>query len=229
MDIAAVLRELEALGDPSSAAGMARFGITPAHTFGVRLPALRALARRLGRDHELALALWEQDNREARILASMVAVPDRVTEAQMEAWAAAFDYWEICDQVVMNLFRRTRFAVTKAHAWSERDETFVKRAGFVLMAQLAAGRGRADEATLRAFLPVIAREACDDREMVKKAVNWALRQIGKRTLALHRAAIATAEAILAEGTAAGRWIARDALRELRSEAVRARLNERAGS
>lgn len=221
--VEAIEARLRALGDPESVEGMRRFGITPDHTYGVRIPALRRLGREIGRDHALATELWAVETRETRILASLVAEPDRVDGALMEQWVASFDYWEICDQVVMNLFRRSSLAVPKAFAWSERQETFVKRAGFVLMAQLAVGKGRAEEKTLRTFLTSIRREADDDRDMVRKAINWALRQIGKHSRALHSEACATAEAILTRDTPAGNWIARDALRELRSEAVLTRL------
>jgi 3-methyladenine DNA glycosylase AlkD len=223
--VEAIQGRLRALGDPESVEGMRRFGITPDQTYGVRIPALRRLGREIGRNHALAAKLWAVDTRETRILASLVAEPDRVDDALMEQWAAAFDYWEICDQVAMNLFRRSPLAVPKAFAWSQRPETFVKRAGFVLMAQLAVGKGRAEEETLRTFLIPISREADDNRDMVRKAINWALRQIGKHSCALHSEACTTAEAILTRGTPAAIWIARDALRELRSEAVLTRLGQ----
>lgn len=227
MTVEQIIEQLQALGRPENVAGMARFGITPAHTYGVSLPALRQLAREIGKNHALAAPLWAVDTRETRILASLVAMPKQVTRAQMEAWAGDFDYWEICDQVVSNLFCKTPLAYEQAVAWSAREETYVKRAGFVLMAQLAVKDKKASDETLGRFLPLIEREASDPRDMVKKGVNWALRQLGKRSLALNQAAIATAKRILAQNSQSGNWIARDALRELQSEAVQARLRPRA--
>ena len=222
-----IIERLQALGRAENTAGMARFGITPAHTYGVSLPDLRQLARDIGKNHALAAQLWAVDTRETRILASLTAVPKQVTVAQMEAWAAAFDYWEICDQVVSNLFYKTPYAYEQAVAWSAREETYVKRAGFVLMAQLAVKDKKASDEALARFLPIIEREAGDGRDMVKKGVNWALRQIGKRNLALNQAAIAAANRILGQNSKSGNWIARDALRELQSEGVQARWRQRA--
>lgn len=226
MTLDQILERLQALARPENVAGMARFGITPAHTYGVSLPALRQLAREIGKNHTLATQLWEVDTRETRILASLVAVPKQVTLAHMEAWAGQFDYWEICDQVVSNLFYKTPFAYDQAVAWSEREETYVKRAGFVLMAQLAVKDKKASDEKLARFLPIIEREAGDPRDMVKKGSNWALRQIGKRNLALHQLAMATANQILAQNSKSGNWIARDALRELQSETIQTRLRQR---
>jgi 3-methyladenine DNA glycosylase AlkD len=202
---------------------MARFGINPDHAMGVRVPALRRLAKELGRDHRLARGLWATGIHEARILAGMVEEPDRVTEAQMERWVRAFDSWDLCDQVCGNLFDRTPFAVQKAHQWAARDEEFVKRAAFALMAWLAVHDRAADDGVFMDFLPLIEREAGDHRNYVRKAVNWALRQIGKRNVRLHRAAVRTAERIARQGSRAAGWVASDALRELRSEAVIRRL------
>jgi 3-methyladenine DNA glycosylase AlkD len=205
---------------------MARFGINPDHAMGVRVPDLRRLARELGRDHRLARDLWATGIHEARILAGMVEEPDRVTEAQMERWVRAFDSWDLCDQVCGNLFDRTPFAVQKAHQWAARDEEFVKRAAFALMAWLAVHDRAADDGVFMDFLPLIEREAGDHRNYVRKAVNWALRQIGKRNVRLHRAAVRTAERIARHGSRAAGWVASDALRELRGEAVVRRLRVR---
>ena len=218
-----VLEQLQSLADPQAVAGMARFGITPAQTYGASLPQLRSLARRIGRDHDLALHLWEADVRETRILATIVADPKLVTEDLMEQWAKDFDYWEICDQCCMNLFERIELAYAKALEWSARNEEFVKRAGFVLMARLAVSDKKAADSRFEAFFPPILREAGDERNYVKKAVNWALRQIGKRNLALCSQAIAVAEQMRSMDSPSARWIATDALRELTSEAVQARL------
>jgi 3-methyladenine DNA glycosylase AlkD len=217
------MSELAALGSPENRAGMARYGIKVDDAFGVSVYELRKIARRLGRDHELALALWETGTHEARILAAMVDEPSRVSDEQLEAWVADFDSWDLCDQVCSNLFDRTPDAYAKASAWAGREEEFVKRAGFALMAALSVHDKAADDASFLAFLGLVEREADDDRPYVKKAVNWALRQIGKRDRALNRAAIATAERVKAQGSRSARWIANDALRELLSDKVQRRL------
>ncbi|HEX5939474.1 MAG TPA: DNA alkylation repair protein, partial [Dehalococcoidia bacterium] len=173
-------------------------------------------------DHELALDLWQAGIQEARILASMIDVPDQVSEAQMESWAADFDSWNVVDGTC-DLFARTPFAYPKAFEWPGREEEYVKRAGFVLMAYLAVHDKRAPDDRIAEFLPLIEREAGDDRNFVKKAVNWALRQIGKRSLYLNNLALESGERIRAQGTRSARWIAADALRELRNEKQLERL------
>ncbi|MFQ5919380.1 MAG: DNA alkylation repair protein [Thermoplasmata archaeon] len=223
MDRDAVMARLEALADPEGREGMARFGIATGRALGIRVPELRRLARKIGRDHGLSQELWDTAVHEARILASMIDNPGEVTEAQMEAWVTDFDSWDLCDQVCGNLFDRTPFAYEKAAVWSGRDEEFVTRAGFALMAYLAVHDKKAVDADLLAFLPLIEREAVDGRNYVKKAVNWALRQIGKRNRNLNVASIAVAERIHQVDSPSARWVASDALRELRSEAVQARL------
>jgi len=223
MDYDAILQQLETLRDPESAAAMARFGITPARAYGIKIPILRQMAKEIGRDHALAQQLWANDSRETRILASMVDHYQQVTETQMDTWAADFDYWEICDQCIQNLFEKTPYAYQKAVEWSGRDEAFVKRAGFVLMARLAVSDKKAADEKLAAFLPIIEREAGDPRNDVKKGVNWALRQIGKRNQPLNEQAITTAQRIQAQDNKAARWVASDALRELTSAAVQSRF------
>ncbi len=223
MKLTEVIERLESMADPHAAAGMARYGITADSAYGVSIPRLRALAKEIGSDHALALDLWKISNRETRILAGLVGDLAQVDEALMEAWVRDFDSWEVCDQTLMNLFDRTQVAFRKAVAWSLRDEEFVKRAGFVLMARLAVRDKQAEDLVFRAFFPHIRRGAGDERNFVSKAVNWALRQIGKRNLALNRAAIAEAESIRALDSRAARWVAGDALRELRSDAVQERL------
>ena len=211
------------MGNPANVAGMARFGIASTNTLGIPVPALRALAKRVGKDHQLALALWDTGIHEARSLAAMVDEPAKVSKRQMDRWASQFDSWDVCDGCCFDLFDKTPYAYEKAAAWSARPEEFVKRAGFALMAALAVHDKKAPDHRFIELLPIIRREAHDERNFVKKAVNWALRQIGKRNLALNAAAIETAERIRADGTRAGRWVAADALRELRSDAVQARL------
>jgi 3-methyladenine DNA glycosylase AlkD len=203
---------------------MARFGINPDRALGVRIPDLRRLAKEIGTDHRLALALWRTKVHEARILASMLDDPAAVTEDQMDSWASDFDSWDLCDQCCGNLFDRTPLAYRKAVEWAGRDEEFVKRAGFALMAWAAVHDKTADDRIFLEFLPVIEREAGDDRNFVKKAVNWSLRQIGKRNRRLHRSAVAVATRLgKRDDSRTARWIGTDALRELASEGVRGRV------
>jgi 3-methyladenine DNA glycosylase AlkD len=220
---AEVLESLRRLADPKRLEGMARFGIDTRTALGVTVTELRTLARRLERDHALAAELWKSGIHEARILASIVDEPDAVTERQMESWVREFDSWDLCDQVCMNLFDRTRFAFDKALEWSARDPEFEKRAGFALMATAAVHRRDVPDRAFHAFLPRIQDEATDDRNYVKKAVSWALRQIGKRSAGLHARAIVTAHRIEAIDARSARWIARDVLRELEGSAVRERF------
>ncbi|TMK82034.1 MAG: DNA alkylation repair protein [Actinobacteria bacterium] len=221
-----VLEELHRLAGPAGREGMARFGIRTERALGISMPSLRALAKRIGTDHRLAGQLWRSRIHEARLLASMVEDPATVTEQQMEDWAEGFDSWDMVDVTCGGLFDRTPFAYAKAAAWSSREEEFVKRAGFALMASLAVHDRRASDHAIARFLPLIERQAWDGRNFVKKAVNWALRQIGKRNLALNERAIGVALRIQAQGTGPARWIAADALRELRSDAVQERLRRR---
>jgi 3-methyladenine DNA glycosylase AlkD len=218
-----VLERLRSLADPAAKAGMARFGIETGTALGISIPTLRALARDIGRDHGLAEELWASGVHEARILAALVDDPKLVTEEQMERWVVQIDSWDVCDGVCSDLFDRTPFAHAKAAEWSTREEEFVKRAGFVLMAALAVHDKRAPDERFLEMLPLIERESHDERNFVRKAVNWALHQIGKRNRGLNAAAIAAGERIQAQGSRAARWIAADALRELRSEKVQARL------
>ncbi len=222
-----ILRQLRTLADPAAVAGMARFGISPENNYGVRVPVLRKLAREIGRDHGLARELWVTGVREARIIAGLVAVPRKVTEQEMEDWVRDFHDWEVCDQTCMNLFQNTAYAYVKAVEWGMRPEEFVKRAGFILMARLAVADEQAGDADFRMFLRLIEREAGDSRNYVKKAVNWALRQIGKRSRELNAAAVDTAHRIQTQNSKSARWIAAAALRELTGDAVQERLRTRA--
>jgi len=218
-----VMQAIDALASGDVRAGLARFGIPTDNARGVSTPQLKALARRIGRDHALAGRLWATGVFEARAVAAMIDEPDNVTRVQMERWARDLDSWAVCDACCCYLFRRTPFAWDKAVEWAGREPEFVKRAGFALMAYLAVHDKAAGDGAFAKLLPVIEREADDDRPFVRKAVNWALRQIGKRNARLNVLAIATAECVRARGTRAARWIAADALRELRGAAVQARL------
>ena len=221
-----VLRQLKSLSNPEAVAGMARFGINAKNTYGVSIPDLRKMAKGIGKNHILAQKLWDSGIHEARILAGMIDLPERVTEKQMEHWVKDFDSWDVCDQVCSNLFDKTKFAYPKAIKWSKRNEEFIKRAGFVLMATLAVHDKEADNQKFIRFLPIIKREATDERNFVKKAVNWALRQIGKRNSALNKIAIQTAKEIQKIDSKSAKWIASDAIRELTSEAVRKKLDRK---
>lgn len=212
-----IIADLKALANPANVAGMARYGISPEGTLGVPMPALRKVAKGIGRRHDLAEALWRSGIHEARILAALIDNPGEVTDEQMERWVLDIDSWDVCDQLCSNLFSRTGLAYKKAAVWSGRPETFVKRAGFVLMACLAVHDKKADNTVFAAFLPLIVREAGNDRNFVKKAVNWALRQIGKRNSALNSLAVETAREIREMDSKSARWIAADALRELTDE------------
>jgi 3-methyladenine DNA glycosylase AlkD len=216
---AAVLGRLRSMADPAAVAGMARFGIHTRAALGISVPTLRKIASEIGPDHALARELWESGIHEARILAALIEDSAMVTEAQMEVWVEGFDSWDVCDGCCANLFDKTPFAYRKAIEWSGRKEEFVKRAGFTLMAQLAVHDKRAKDPKFARFFVAIRRESMDERNFVKKAVNWALRQIGKRNLSLNHAAIRTAQEIERIGSRSARWIAADALRELTSEAV----------
>ncbi len=223
MTLEPILAELESLANPENVAGMARFGIKGQKVLGISMKTLEPIARRLRKDHTLAVQLWDSGIHEARLLACMIDDPRQVSEAQMDSWVNDFDSWDVCDQACNKLFDKTPFAYTKALEWTSRDSEFVKRAGFVLMATLAVHDKKASDQPFIDFLPIIQREATDDRNFVKKAVNWSLRQIGKRNLALNIRAIQTAETIRALDSKAARWIGADALRELTSPAVKDKL------
>jgi len=220
----AVLKRLKALARPDQLEGMARFGIVPDKRLGVSVPDLRRLAKEIGKNHALALRLWKTGIPDARILASMIDEPGAVTDAQMDDWVKDFNSWDVCDQVCMNLFDKSPLAWKKLREWSKRQEEFVKRAGFALIACLACHDKKAADKKFTDLFSVIEHGATDERNYVKKAVNWALRNIGKRNRKLNRAAITCAKELQMIDSGAARWIARDALKELQSEAVRKRLS-----
>jgi 3-methyladenine DNA glycosylase AlkD len=215
MEAPRLLSVLRAHANPANVAGMARYGINRNGTLGVPMPVLRKLAKEAGRSHALAAELWASGIHEARILATLIDDPARVTGRQMDRWASDLDSWDVCDQACQNLFRYTPSAFAKAAQWARARREFVRRAGFSLMAGLAVKARTASDAQFEVFFPLIAEAAVDDRNMVKKAVNWALRQIGKRNPALCAKAIALAEQIRNRDCRAARWVAADALRELR--------------
>jgi 3-methyladenine DNA glycosylase AlkD len=227
MNVQQIIEELKQLGSAENVAGMARFGIVTKNAFGVRASELKRIAKdvkkRVDDRHEFALRLWETGVHEARIVAYLVDDPTRVTEEQMDSWAADFDNWAIADGTCGHLFCRAPLAYKKVHEWSRREEEFVKRAGIVLIAWLAVHDKRADDERIADLLPILEEQAGDERNFIKKAVNWSLRQSGKRSLLLNELAIETAGRIRAQGTPPARWIASDALRELTSEKTLERL------
>jgi 3-methyladenine DNA glycosylase AlkD len=223
--VRAVLKRLRDLGDPRVRAGMARFGVHAKKAHGVPTPVLHKLAREIGTNHELAQQLWASGVHEARSLAAMVDDPAQVTATQMERWARDFDTWDVVDGSCCHLFVFTAPAWKKALEWSRRKPEYVRRAGFALMAYLAVHDKQAPDAKFARLLPIIRRHAADERNFVKKAVNWALRQIGKRNLRLNHLAVRTAREIRAMDSPSARWVAADALRELTSAAAQKRLRK----
>ncbi len=209
--------------NPKNIQGMARFGIQVSNAYGVPMPFIRRLGKSIGTDHSLALKLWDSGIHEARIIASIIDDPMLVSEPQMDRWAKDFNSWDICDQTCMNLFRHTKFAYKKVFQWAKSDKEFIKRAAYSLIATIASGDKEAGNEKLAKFFPLIKKGALDGRNFVKKSVNWALRQIGKRNMYLNKAAIRVSEEILSEDSKSARWIAKDALRELKSKPVINRL------
>lgn len=218
-----ILRKLKDLANPKAVEGMAKFGITSKKIYGVSIPNLRKIAKEIGTNHQLALKLWDEGIRETRILASMIDDPALITEEQMEKWVKDFDSWEVCDQCCMNLFWQTPFAFEKVEKWASKKEEFVKRASFALIAVLAWKNKKAKDKDFTKFFSIIRKESLDERNFVKKAVNWALRQIGKRNSNLNKKAISLAKEIQKINSKTSRWIASDAIKELKSEAIQKKL------
>lgn len=226
MEVKEILDELKSLENTANQAGMQRFAIGKGNTLGIKLPVLRDMARALKKEtnrHALAAGLWASEIHEAMLLASMIEDPKQVTEDQMDRWTEQFYSWDLCDQVCSNLYRKLPNYLSKALEYSYRSEEFVKRCGFALMVQYTVHDKKGSDAWCVQFLQRIEEEAYDERNFVRKAVNWALRQIGKRNLFLHPLALACAERILKQNTPSARWIARNALSELHDEKIIARL------
>jgi 3-methyladenine DNA glycosylase AlkD len=219
----AIVAELRALRSEANRAGQARFGINTAHALGISMASLRPIARRLKRDHTLAMALWESGIHEARILAALVDEPKKVTPEQMDAWTAEFDSWDLCDQVCLKLFVRTPYVTEKVRRWAADEREFVRRAAFALIAAQSVHAKKAGDDVFLSYLPLIRRHAGDPRNFVRKAVNWALRQIGKRSIGLHAPALALAQDLAASADRTERWIGKDAAKELSDPARIARL------
>lgn len=220
-----VLKKLKAKARPDQVEGMARYGMSAERRLGVKVPDMRQIAKEVGKGHELALELWKTGIPEAQIVAALVDEPEKLTEKQMDEWVKDLNSWDVCDQLCMNLFDRSPLALKKIHDWSKRKEEFVKRAAYALIACLAWHDKEARDDVFLALLPVIKQGAADERNFVKKAVNWALRHIGKRNLRLNKAAIKAAEEIKEMDSKTARWIASDAIRELTSKNVQKRLKK----
>jgi 3-methyladenine DNA glycosylase AlkD len=226
---AEILEHLRSLANADNVAGMARYGINPAQALGISMPVLRDIGRDIRHSctraerHALSAEIWASGVHEARILASLIDDPALVDDAQMEAWASVFDSWDLVDQCCSNLFDKTPTSRAKALVWSARPEEFVRRAGFTLMAALATHDRRMTSEDFEPFFAAILERASDERNFVRKAVNWALRGIGKRSLALNIRAIEIARQMETQPSKSARWNAKDALKELTSPAVQARL------
>ena len=221
-----VLRKLKSKSRPDQLAGMARFGISAEKRLGVAVPELRKLAKEIGKDHQLAIKLWQTKIPDAMILASMIDESKKVTNRQMELWVKDFNSWDVCDQTCMNLFDKAPFVMKKIKAWSKRKEEFVKRAAFALIASITCHDKNLPDNKFYELLQILKKSSTDERNYVRKAVNWALRNIGKRNANLNKIAIDYAKKIQKIDSKAARWIAADALRELASKAVQRRLAQK---
>jgi 3-methyladenine DNA glycosylase AlkD len=219
------MENLQAKAKPEQLNGMARYGMTIKKRLGVSIPDIRKIAKKTGKNHSIAVSLWETGILEARILAAMVADPKKLTEGQMEKWVRDINSWDVCDEVCMNLFRKTPYAWKKIIDWSRRDEEFVKRAAFSLLACLAVHDKEADNDMFINLFPVIIHESTDDRNLVKKAISWALRNVGKRNLFLNNEALKVAREIQRIDAKSARWIASRVIRELKSETVQRKLKK----
>jgi len=220
-----ILKELKKKGSKKNKEGMVRFGINTKNAFGTNVYDTRKIAKKYKFDHELALGLWNTNFHEARLLAGFIDEPEKVTEKQLEKWVKDFNSWDLCDLVCSNLFDKTVFAWKKAVEWTKRKKEFEKRAGFVLMCCLAVHDKKAEDKKFEKFFPLIKKHSTDERNFVKKAVNWALRQIGKRNLKLNKKAIKLGKEIKKIDSKTAKWIASDALRELESEKIQKRLKK----
>lgn len=226
MTVSEILERLEELGTPENVAGMARYGIVTKKVFGVSSPNVKKIAREIGRDHDLAAELWQSGALEARGLACLIDDPKKVTPAQMDLWVAEVDNWATCDTVTGYLFDKTPYAYNKVFDWAAREEEFVRRAAFSLIAWLAVHDKKASDEKFEEFLPLITKYSDDDRNFVKKAVNWALRQIGKRSMHLNHLAVKTALTLSESELRSARWIGKDALRQLTAAKTLERLSRK---
>jgi len=225
MSVNDVISQLKEKARLENVAGMARYGMTSENRLGISVPDMRKLAKETGKNHALALELWKTGIPEAQIVAALVGEPDKLTEEQMEDWVRDINSWDVCDQVCMNLFEKSPLAWKKINDWSKREEEFVKRMAFALIACIAWHDKNMEDVKFIELLPLIKRESTDERNFVKKAVSWALRHIGKRNQNLNKAAIKMAKEIGKIDSKSARWISSSAIKELESEAVQKRLKK----
>lgn len=218
-----IISELKIHYNSKNLEGMARYGINVTKAFGLNVPLIRAMAKKIGKNHELALELWETDYHEARHIASMIDDPKLVTKSQMNRWVRDFNSWDICDGTCSNLFRKTPFAIEKIFEWAEKKEEYIRRAGFSLICYAAVHEKKKEDEEFLQFFSLIKKHSLDERNFVKKAVNWSLRQIGKRSEFLNKEAIKLAKEIQALDSKSARWIANDAIKELEDSKILARL------
>ncbi|MBP6672482.1 MAG: DNA alkylation repair protein [Bacteroidetes bacterium] len=228
MTLKQTLDALRKKGNKRTVEGMKRFGITDVDAYGVSVPDIRSIARLIKKDHALARSLWESDIHEARILAVLIADPDHATLSQMDTWTRGMRNWAQCDAACGEFFQRTRSAETLPERWCRQPKEFVRRAGFVMMASIAVHHKKLDDHIFEDFFPLIIEYSIDERNFVRKGVNWALRQIGKRNLRLHKKAIALSKEIQNISSPTAQWIAADALRELNDPKTIALVHRRKG-
>jgi 3-methyladenine DNA glycosylase AlkD len=226
MNYEEIIQKLQSLANPENVKGMARYGINQKNNLGISIYQLRPLAKEIGRNHALALRLWDSKLHDARLLACFIDDPKQITREQMDAWIKDFDSWDICDQACTSLFDLSSLAYEKVYQWVGYEKEFVKRAAFSLIAGLAVHDKNAMDKDFERFLPILVQNAVDERNYVKKAVNWALRNIGKRNLHLNKAALKTAKEIQKIDSKSARWIASDAIRELTSPKVLQKLERK---
>ncbi|KYK20536.1 DNA alkylation repair protein [Thermoplasmatales archaeon SG8-52-4] len=221
-----VLNQLQSMGDPKNIQGMGRFGIKTENNYGNSVTTLRNYAKKIGKNHDLALKLWKTGIRDARMVAACIEDPSKTSEEQIDQWVKDIDSWDICDHCCGHFFDKTPFAYKKVREWTKSNELFIKRAGFSLIAWLAVHDKKKSDKEFEELLKIIKKESIDERNYVKKAVNWALRQIGKRNWNMNKEAIAIAKEIKKIDSKSAKWIASDAIRELTSEKVRQRLDRK---
>lgn len=226
MNSSEIIKKLKSLENKKNVEGMARFGISIRNTLGISVYTLRDMAKEIEKDHELALELWNSGIHEAQMLASFIDIPEKVTPQQMDSWVRDFDSWDVCDQVCSNLFDKTPYVHKKILQWTKDEREFVRRAGFVLIACAAVHRKEWSDKDFERYFPLLKKYATDERNFVKKAVNWALRQIGKRKFSLNKKAILLAKKIQKQESKSAKWIASNALTELESEAVQKRVKSK---
>ena len=223
MTVPEIIKELRKNYNSRNVEGMKRYGIIVEKAFGLNASFMRAFAKEIGTNHELALELWESGYHEARHIATMIADPNRVTKSLMNKWVRDFNSWDICDGTCSNLFRKTPYAVDKIFEWCDKKEEFIRRAGFSLLCYVAVHDKKRDDKNFLQFFPLIRKHSLDERNFVKKAVNWSLRQIGKRSKYLNKEALILAQEISTFDSKSARWIAKDAIRELTDPKILSRI------